>query len=220
LSMLKKMAGLEGGDAEVIAVSGDEEGQDYEDEEGEEPQTLEPADSGEDDGKEELTGSEDESEEKTDEGNDFTEKLKKTPKGGKFEIGGKTYTDTSNLEEDDMEEGAGAMHLAKEKAEKEGKSSFTLGDKTFPVKEGEDTCMECGGSMYEGHSCGGHEQVEENFANDAGGDAMGDTELAKLKALLTVGNDLHKMKTSQALGNPIRVAESEIIDWKKLSGIK
>ncbi len=167
-----------------------------------------------------MTGSEDDSEEKTDEGNDFTEKLKDTPKGGTFEIGGKTYTDTSNLEEDDMEEGAGAMHLAKEKAEKEGKSSFTLGDKTFPVKEGdEETCNECG--MYES-KCGCEtEQVEENFSNDAGGDAMADTELAKLKALLSMGNDLHKMKADQTVGNPTRVSVRESLnEWKKLSGIK
>lgn len=33
------------------------------------------------------------------EGNKFTEMLKKTPKGGKFKLGGKEYTDNSNLEE-------------------------------------------------------------------------------------------------------------------------
>jgi hypothetical protein len=33
------------------------------------------------------------------EGNAFTEKLKQTPKGGKFKLGGKTYTDTSNIDE-------------------------------------------------------------------------------------------------------------------------
>jgi hypothetical protein len=35
----------------------------------------------------------------TQEGNAFTEKLKNTPKGGKFNLGGKTYVDKSNLEE-------------------------------------------------------------------------------------------------------------------------
>ena len=34
-----------------------------------------------------------------DEGNTFTGALAKTPKGGKFSVGGKTFTDTSNLEE-------------------------------------------------------------------------------------------------------------------------
>jgi hypothetical protein len=80
--------------------------------------------------------------------------------------------------------------------------------------------MECGGSMYEGHSCGS-EQVEENFANDAGGDAMADTELAKLKALLAMGGDLHKMKRDQTVGNPTQVSMAEsLAQWKKLSGIK
>ena len=97
------------------------------------------------------------------------------------------------------------------------------------VREGHDheTCNECGGMMYEGHTC--EEQVEEGFSNDAGGDAMADTELMKLKALLSMGNDLHKMKQSQAVGNPTKVTmETKLMndstnlltDWKKLSGIK
>ena len=97
------------------------------------------------------------------------------------------------------------------------------------VREGNDneTCNECGGMMYEGHTC--EEQVEEGFSNDAGGDAMADTELMKLKALLSMGNDLHKMKQSQAVGNPTKVTmETKLMndstnlltDWKKLSGIK
>jgi Protein of unknwon function (DUF3008) len=36
------------------------------------------------------------------EGNTFTDRLRKTPPGGKFKIGNKEYTDTSNLEELDM----------------------------------------------------------------------------------------------------------------------
>jgi len=51
----------------------------------------------------------------TEEGNTFTDKLRKTPKGGKFTLGGKEYTDNSNLDEEknekwiqktDMEKGA------------------------------------------------------------------------------------------------------------------
>ena len=34
------------------------------------------------------------------EGNAFTKKLKDTPKGGKFKLGNKTYTDNSELDED------------------------------------------------------------------------------------------------------------------------
>jgi hypothetical protein len=74
--------------------------------------------------------------------------------------------------------------------------------------------------MYEGHSCD-NEQVEENFSNDAGGDAMANTEMMKLKALLSMGNDMHKMKHDNTVGNPTQVAFRESInDWMKLSGIR
>jgi hypothetical protein len=39
-------------------------------------------------------------EEEVEEGNAFTKKLKDTPKGGKFKLGNKTYTDNSELDED------------------------------------------------------------------------------------------------------------------------
>lgn len=44
------------------------------------------------------------------EGNAFTKKLKDTPKGGKFKLGGKTYTDNSELEEDLGGMGLGMGH--------------------------------------------------------------------------------------------------------------
>lgn len=44
------------------------------------------------------------------EGNAFTKKLKDTPKGGKFKLGGKTYTDTSELDEDLGGMGLGMGH--------------------------------------------------------------------------------------------------------------
>jgi len=183
LSMLKKMAGLSGeGDAEVVAIGGDEGGQDYEDEEGgeEQAQTLEPASSDDEEGSEESSDEEDSSddeEQQTDEGNAFTGKLKQTPKGGEFKMGNKEYKDTSSLE------------------------------------EGEDECYECG--MMESQCGCDHEQVEENFANEP------NDEIAQLKALLSMGNDMHREKRSQAMGNPVRVAESDALlsQWKKLSGI-
>ena len=88
------------------------------------------------------------------------------------------------------------------------------------VHEGHDheECNECGYAM---ESCECEEQVEEGFSNDAGGDAMANTELAKLKALLTMGDDLHKMKRSQSVGNPTQVSMAEsLAQWKRLSGIK
>lgn len=44
------------------------------------------------------------------EGNAFTKKLKDTPKGGKFKLGGKTYTDNSELDEDLGGMGLGMGH--------------------------------------------------------------------------------------------------------------
>jgi hypothetical protein len=46
-----------------------------------------------------MFGSFNEEEAETDEGNKFTEMLRKTPKGGKFKLGGKEYTDNSDLNE-------------------------------------------------------------------------------------------------------------------------
>jgi hypothetical protein len=77
-------------------------------------------------------------------------------------------------------------------------------------------------------SCG-CEHVEEGYANDAGGDAMAEAELAHLKELLSMGNDLHREKRTQATGNIQKVTmETKLLkdttelltDWKKLSGIK
>ena len=122
------------------------------------------------------------------EGNKFTEKLKKTPQGGTFSMGGKQYTDTSNIEEGDNE-----------------------------------TCNECGSSMYEGHECE-TEAVEEGYSNETGHE-----ELAQLKALLSMGNDMHRPKNSQATGNVQKVtmetklmkqSSDLLVDFRKLSGIK
>lgn len=130
-------------------------------------------------------------------------------------------------EEEEEQTDEGNAFTGKLKQTQQGEE-FKMGDKSYKdtsslEEEGhdhdeEETCNECGGAMYEGHACG-QEQVEENYANSASDPA--DTELMKLKALLAMGNDLHKQKSSQAMGNPVRVAESKqmIADWKKLSGI-
>jgi hypothetical protein len=64
----------------------------------------------------------------TDEGNAFTAALAKTKKGGKFKIGGKTFTDTSDIDEGEMCEQCGAKD---------------------EVMEGE-MCEQCGGPLTEG----------------------------------------------------------------------
>jgi hypothetical protein len=200
MALIKKMTGID--------TSGSE---DYADEEGEETHTLEPADSDE---------SEDDTEEKTDEGNAFTGALAKAKADGvqpgeKMKVGGKEYP---VKEEDEVEEGNKFTgNLAKARAAGKKEADLDGDGDMEKVHEGEHTCNECG--MYESQ-CGCEEPVEEGFSNDAGGDAMADTEMAKLKALLSMGNDLHKLKRNQTVGNPTQVAfESQINDWKKLSGL-
>ena len=51
------------------------------------------------------------------------------------------------MDEDEMEEGAGVMHLKNQQAKQSGEKSFKLGDKTFPVKE-EDEMEEGAGVMH------------------------------------------------------------------------
>jgi len=129
-----------------------------------------------------------------------------------FKLGGKDYP----VKEDEMEEGAEdcmecgypMMECQCDEHDHEGHDH---------MNESSEDCMECGMPMME-CEC---DQIEEGFANDAGGDAMGDTELMQLKELLAMGNDMHRVKRDNTVGNPTKVAfESQIHDWKKLSGIK
>jgi hypothetical protein len=210
LSLIKKMSGLSAG-----PVGQEPEGtasSDYEDEEGSEEQSAD------------TEEPEQDSEEKTDEGNAFSGAVAKAKKDGiqpgeKINVGGKQYP----VKEDEMEEGNKFTgNLAKARAQSQEEADLDGDGDMEKVKEGHDheMCNECGGMMYEGHTCE-EEQVEEGFSNDAGGDAMADTELAKLKALLTMGDDLHKMKRSQSVGNPTQVSMAEsLAQWKRLSGIK
>jgi hypothetical protein len=176
-------------------AQGSEGGQDYEDEEGEEAGTLEPTSSDEEGSDSEFAGDEGSDEEGEEEGQGEGEEV--TDEGNAF-----------------------GQEVRQKKSDNipDSQQRIKTGGQNLPVKEGEHECNECG--MMESSCECDHDQVNE-YANDAGGDAMGDTQLAQLKALLSVGNDLHKMKTSQAMGNPVRVTESKemINEWKKLSGI-
>lgn len=163
-----------------------------------------------------------------DEGNAFTGALAKAKedgiqKGETMKVGDKTYP----VKEDDMEEGN--AFTGKLASTPKG-GSFELDGKKFkdtssieeealdqPATMEEGMCNECG--MYES-KCG-CDHVDESFANEAGKDAMAETELAKLKALLAMGNDLHKSKRDQTVMNPTQVTVRESLnEWKKLSGIK
>jgi len=62
------------------------------------------------------------------EGNAFTDELRKTPKGGKFKMGNKEYTDTSDLEEGFKEMDAWLASREKEK----GTGKFDKKERTLP----------------------------------------------------------------------------------------
>jgi hypothetical protein len=294
LSLIKKMTGLSAG-----PVGQEPEGTascDYEDEEGSDDTALQPAggEEGHDDAEDSDEEDSDE-EEKTDEGyNAFTSKVAKAKsdnipdKNQKISVGGKQYP----VKEDDMEESNAFVDKLRKTPKGE---KFSIGGKQYTdtsnIEEGHDheMCNECGGMMYEGHTCEEQmnegmgneyspemqeriknstpqelskmayelagdpsrysheykkleatrsllrgttkheESVGEGFSNDAGGDAMADTELMKLKELLSMGGDLHKLKRSQAVGNPTQVtletklmkdSSDLLVDYKRLSGIK
>lgn len=74
------------------------------------------------------------------EGNAFTAKLKDTPKGEKFKLGDKTYTDTSDMdEEDEACEGCSSEM---------GEDELDEGQGGMCEKCGKELC-ECGSGMYE-----------------------------------------------------------------------
>jgi len=131
-------------------------------------------------------------------------------------------SDESGEEESDEEEQTdeGNAFTGKLKQTPQG-GEFKMGDKSYKdtseLEEEEEMCETCGSNECQ---CDAEtEQVEENFANSANDPA--EAELLKLKALLSMGNDMHREKSSQTVGNPTRVAfESAMADWKKLSGIK
>jgi hypothetical protein len=151
---------------------------------------------------------------------------------------------TPDYEEENGEEKTdegGAFGLAVTNAKKDGiqpGEKINVGGEEYPVKEeGDETvngngkyqkaeggsCNECG--MFEARCVcsSGKEQVEE-YANDAGNE-----EMAQLKHMLGQGNDLHRQKRNQSVGNPTQVTTETrlfkdtsnlLVDWQKLSGIK
>ena len=68
----------------------------------------------------------------TREGNAFTGKLAQTAQGGEFELDGKTYKDTSSIEEAEVDEG-NEFTQARLDAIKLGKDTFTVAGRTYSV---------------------------------------------------------------------------------------
>jgi len=195
MALIKKMSGIQDvGKQPGTLEPAGEEGNDYESEEGH----------GHDEECDSCGSADcqcdevDEGYEETDEGNEFSGNRADAIKNHQdsFEVDGKQYP----VKEENMDHEHGHEH------------------------EGGSTCNECG--MYEARCVcePGKEQVEEEYANEAGHE-----EMAHLKNLLGQGNDLHRQKHTQAVGNPTQVTfetrllkdtSNLLVDWQKLSGIK
>ena len=144
-------------------------------------------------------------EEKTDEGNAFSGAVAKAKQDGvqpgeKINVGGKEYPVKEEEVEEETVNGNGAYQ------------KVTGG-----------SCNECG--MFEARCvCSSDKEQVEEYANDAGNE-----EMAQLKHMLGQGNDLHRQKRNQSVGNPTQVTTETrlfkdtsnlLVDWQKLSGIK
>jgi len=244
LALIKKMTGISIGGEEGSMDGG--HGSDYEDEEGSEDTALQPADSDEehDSGEESEEGDEEEVDENlvpvpNPSGASSADDAKRLggmmpkPAGSNrdpiSELTAEYPGGSTPLPEDEVEEG-NEFSGNRADAIKNHQDNFEVDGKKYPVKEDEieeghdhETCNECGSAMYEGHTCG-DEQVEEGYANETGHE-----ELAQLKALLGMGNDMHRPKNSQATGNVQKVtmetklmkqSSDLLVDFRKLSGIK
>ena len=228
LALIKKMSGISAQPTALVSVDSEEDSEDSEDYADEEDSEEDYSDEDDSEESEEEHDSEESDEDEVEEGNAFTGALAKAKsdgiqKGEKMSVGGKTYP----VKEDDMEEGN--AFTGKLKSTPKG-GDFELDGKKYkdtsgldeealdqPATMEEETCNECG--MNESQC--GCSHMEESFANDVGGDAMAAAELLKLKSLLSMGNDLHREKQDQTVGNPTRVSVRESLnEWKKLSGIK
>jgi hypothetical protein len=223
LALIKKMTGIEAG--------GEEGGQDYEHEEGHEGHDEHNHEDSEceecgqspcecDDEHQEVDEAD------MEEGNMFTGNLAKAREQGKSQADLDGDGDMEKvIDEADMEEGnMFTGNLAKARAQ--GKEHADLdGDGDMEkVDEGHDTCNECGGMMYEGHSCGS-EQLEE-YANDA--DDTADQDIAYMMRTLSGGGGMGE-KRSQATAPIVKIVTAEgtlmrdstdlLSDFRKLSGI-
>ncbi len=106
------------------------------------------------------------------EGNAFTGKLKATPKGGKFELDGKTYTDTSTLDEEPNEGNAFTGKLAQTKK----------GDK-----------FELDGKEFTDTSSLEEEKIDVADAPESKNKPK--PKYASIKSITTQGDDLHREKS-------------------------
>jgi hypothetical protein len=119
------------------------------------------------------------------EGNAFTGKLANTPKGGEFELDGKTFKDTStSLEEEPNEGNEFSGELAKARAQH--KDTFDVDGKEYPVQEADAPVDEPTGKL--------NNQPKPKYSS--------------VKTITTQGDDLNRQKkqdprTANKAANPL-----------------
>lgn len=204
MALIKKMSGIQ--TSAPAGGFGDQEGGEEHGQDGPEG-TLTP-DYEEEDGV--ADGEGEGEEETTDEGNAFGGAVSKAKSdnipdaGQKIKVGGQEYP---------VKEQGQVPQMGEEQVDGDGAYQKATGG----------SCNECG--MFEARCvCSSEKEQVEEYANDAGNE-----EMAQLKHMLGQGNDLHRQKHSQAVGNPTQVttetkllkdSSNLLVDWKKLSGIK
>ena len=167
-----------------------------------------------DEGQEQTSGDFGSDEEGSEEGADDSEEEQ-----GEEEVTDESMTDEGNAF-------GGAVAKAKSDNIPDEGQKFKVGGNEYPVKEeGEEeaACESCGHTSCECDS-EGEEQVEEGYAN-----SDDDKQMYDFKRLLSMGNDMHHQKRTQATGNivpvtmgdrPMRESTSLLSQLTKLSGIK
>lgn len=235
MALIKKMSGIQdGGEPEGVAVV------DVSSEEGEDEHSHYGSDN---------HNHEEQGEEEVDEGNFYAHNVLKAKKAGETEADLDGDGDMEQVKEQDrLISKANSNDGTVSTSSSTGRIQATMGPNGISVspkpsvQNGEDsnkkaqkqdeshdhkdheTCNECG--MYEARCVcePGEEQVEEDYANEAGHE-----EMASLKHLLNAGNDMHYPKEKQSVGNPTQVTyETKLLkdstsllqDFRKLSGIK
>jgi hypothetical protein len=133
------------------------------------------------------------------------------------------------VKEQEVEEGNFYAHnVLKAKAAGQEEADLDGDGDMEKVKEGNQPCNECGGMMYEGHSCGSEPAMEplEEYANDADDTATQDLEF--MIRTLSGGGGMGE-KRSQATMPIVKIVTAEgtlmkdstdlLSDFRKLSGI-
>ena len=104
--------------------------------------------------------------------------------------------DTDEVTEDDMEEGVGVMHFKAQQAKADGKDSFKMGDKEFPVELDEGNCSDCDCNPCEcNEDTALNGEIEKTTGADEVEFSLG--EMARLAGIAVEGRDYGDVKIAK-----------------------